>query len=102
MVMQKGSFSLCENITNIQEPDNLHDDLVIFPNPSQNGVFNIEKPPVLRIKDISVVNAFGQKVNQNLEPTQNIINLDGTPPGVYFAIITFWNNDSCTKKIVVN
>lgn len=102
MVMQNGSFSLCENITNIQEPDNLHDDLVIFPNPSKNGVFNIVKPSDLEIKDISVVNALGQKVNQNLEPTQNIINLDGTPPGVYFAIITFWNNDSCAKKIVVN
>lgn len=102
MVMPNGSFTLCENTTNVHGWGNLYEDLILFPNPSQNGVFNIKKPLVPKIRNISVVNSLGQKVNQNLDSTQNTISIDGAPRGIYFAVITLWNNDSCTKKIVIN
>lgn len=102
MQMLNGSFSSCENTTKTQSGCNLLDDSLIFPNPSKTGVFYFGKSLIPEIKDISIVNSLGQSVDQNLDQSKSFITLPGATSGIYYLKITLWNNDSCTKKIIIN
>ena len=103
MVMPNGSFTLCENTTYVQGWGNLYDDLILFPNPSQNGVFNIVKPKDDIISRISVYNTLGQMIKYNVFSGQNQIQLNHQYTGIYYVIIHFKDTqETVRKKLMIN
>jgi endonuclease I len=73
----------------------------IFPNPSSNGTINIESETVL--DEINLININGQILQQIKNPAMqnNIYSVSNLSNGFYFLKLTS-NNESITKKIVVN
>ena len=73
----------------------------IYPNPTNNHQVTIQSP--VEIDDIQLVNINGQLMMEIKKPTfeSNSYSLENLPNGFYFLKLTS-NNQSITKKIIVN
>lgn len=76
--------------------------MVIYPNPADNGYFNISGGEV--IDGVEVYNAIGQlmisqKGTQNAK--QTTVETAALPKGVYFVRVTFANSKTTTAKISI-
>ena len=79
----------------------LSDAISVYPNPTNNHKITIESP--VEIDDIQLVNVNGQLMMEVKKPTfeSNSYSLENLPNGFYFLKLMS-NNQSVTKKIIVN
>ena len=79
----------------------LSDAISVYPNPTNNHKITIESP--VEIDDIQLVNINGQLMMEIKKPTfeSNSYSLENLPNGFYFLKLMS-NNQSVTKKIIVN
>lgn len=100
--MQKSNFTTCGSIMNVNS-FNLKNELSIYPNPSQNGFFNIVIPKDTIIRKISVFNSLGQMIKYNVFSGQKQIQLNELPAGIYYVMIHFKDiQETVTKKLMVD
>ncbi|KFF20508.1 T9SS type A sorting domain-containing protein [Chryseobacterium sp. JM1] len=69
-----------------------------YPNPT-NGVLNIKADAL--IESVSVINMVGQKLN-NIQFSNNQINMNGLPNGIYIVELKLKNGQVFSKKIIKN
>jgi len=87
-----------EDITGIV--DNTVASLTVMPNPSINGIFNIESDRI--IKNVNVFNLVGQLVYQQLNVNSSKATLNiGNKKGVYFINIVSNNGQTQTVKAII-
>lgn len=78
--------------------------ITIYPIPSKDGIVNIINNNaeltlnIIEVFDITGKKIFNQKLNNNL---QQQINLNNAKSGIYFAKITDNDNNTITKKLIV-
>lgn len=78
--------------------------ITIYPIPSKDGIINITNNnsevtlSTIEIFDITGKKIYNQKLNNNL---QQQINLNNANSGIYFAKITDNDNNTITKKLIV-
>lgn len=79
----------------------LADSVSIYPNPSNNGIVNISTEVAL--DQIEIITINGQILQQIKRPTleNNTYTIGNLPKGFYFIKLSS-NNDSVTKKVLVN
>jgi len=77
------------------------DNVVIYPNPSNNHKINIDTPTEL--DQIQLININGQIIQQIKKPVMqnNSYSLDNLPSGFYLLKLTA-GSSSATKKVVIN
>ena len=81
-------------------PDKIEDKLAIFPNPS-SGQFTVSLPATQNAYPVDVFDMMGNKVYQAvLSNTQNTINLNTQPAGMYF-VYTTTNTGVIAGKVMV-
>jgi len=79
---------------------NLEKEVLIFPNPSKDGVFNINTSQV--IEKVEVYNTMGQLINKNVLTTQNSFQLSKLYSGIYFITVYVKDDQAVfTKKVIV-
>lgn len=74
----------------------------IYPNPTKDNRININSDVELR--EIELINVNGQIVQKISKPNniQNVYTLENLPQGFYFVKLTSTDNQTATKKILVN
>ncbi|MEW5675834.1 endonuclease [Flavobacterium enshiense] len=74
----------------------------IYPNPTKNNRININSD--VELSEIELININGQIVQQIKKPNsiQNVYTLENLPQGFYFVKLTAADNQTATKKILVN
>ena len=77
------------------------DDIILFPNPSQNRI-TIESNKEIKLQKVIVLDIFGQKVREynNDFGSKQELDLSGLPKGMYFVQINT-SGEQQTKKIIV-
>jgi endonuclease I len=80
---------------------NLENSVSIYPNPSNDGLINIETESIL--DEITIITINGQVVQQIKNPLIDNSNytISNLPKGFYFLQLNS-NNQSVTKKVIVN
>lgn len=68
----------------------------IYPNPT-NGIVNVKSDAL--IENISVINMVGQKLN-NIQFSNNQINMNGLPNGIYIVELKLKNGQIFSKKLI--
>jgi hypothetical protein len=77
--------------------------LVIYPNPSTDGVVNIIFENSRSLRDAVLCNMFGQQLKKWSSISSNTIVLDNLIPGVYhFSVINSETGEMQNAKFVVN
>ncbi|NML72152.1 T9SS type A sorting domain-containing protein [Chryseobacterium sp. RP-3-3] len=69
-----------------------------YPNPT-NGILNIKADSL--IENVNVINMVGQRLN-NIQFSNNQINLNGLPNGIYIVELKVKNGQVFSKKIIKN
>ncbi len=74
----------------------------IYPNPTSNNRINISSD--MELSEIELININGQIVQKISKPNsiQNVYTLENLPQGFYFVKLTSTDNQTATKKILVN
>ena len=77
-------------------------DVAVYPNPSNNQKINIETE--ISLDTIELINLNGQLVQKINKPqfTNNTYSLENLPQGFYFVKLSSTDNQTTTKKILVN
>lgn len=81
------------------EESNAFADVSVYPNPSTDGIFNIDGVYVDGDVQITITNAFGQVVLQEVNVSK--IDLSTQPAGIYFATMSMDNTTTSTFKLNV-
>jgi len=87
--LSSDSFELTSNIS-------------IYPNPTKDNKINIISD--VELSEIELINVNGQIVQKISKPNsiQNVYTLENLPQGFYFVKLTSTDNQTATKKILVN
>lgn len=74
----------------------------IYPNPTKDNRINISSE--IELSEIELININGQMVQKISKPSsvQNVYTLENLPQGFYFVKLTSTDNQTATKKILVN
>lgn len=83
-------------LTSVNEPDQLADLLRIYPNPS-NGLVQLAHPSHVRIESVQVTDLTGKVLETQLY--KGSVNLEGYAPGIYFLGIKA-NDNFIVKKVL--
>lgn len=89
---------------NIRAKEVVKQDISIFPNPTENGVFNIELASFTEGDEIIslVYNLYGQIIQRNpLIEKQTQIKIPNVPSGLYLVQIMVNNNITYSGKLIV-
>jgi hypothetical protein len=89
---------------NIRAKEVVKPDISIFPNPTENGVFNIELASFTEGDEIIslVYNLYGQIIQRNpLIEKQSQIKIPNVPSGLYLVQIMVNNNITYSRKLIV-
>ncbi|KMQ66779.1 hypothetical protein ACM46_04555 [Chryseobacterium angstadtii] len=70
----------------------------LYPNPT-NGILNIKADSL--IESVNVINMVGQRLN-NIQFSNNQINLNGLPNGIYIVELKLKNGQVFSKKVIKN
>jgi hypothetical protein len=91
----------CVTITNVGiEESPSANNLVIYPNPSTNGLFNINYEG--QLNDIEVLDQLGRKVDARFDKNNGIIDGSQLAPGKYLVRLFINDSDVVLKSIVVS
>lgn len=76
--------------------------IFIYPNPTKDNRININSD--VELSEIELININGQIVQKISKPSniQNVYTLENLPQGFYFVKLTSIDNQTATKKILVN
>ncbi|WP_435523091.1 T9SS type A sorting domain-containing protein [Chryseobacterium indoltheticum] len=69
----------------------------IYPNPT-NGILNIKTDSEINV--VNVTNVVGQKLK--IQYSNNQINMQGLPSGVYIVELVLKNGQKISKKVIKN
>ncbi len=89
---------------NIRAKEVVKQDISIFPNPTENGVFNIELASFTEGDEIIglVYNMYGQVIQSNpLTQKQTQIEIPNVPSGLYLVQIMVNSNITYSGKLIV-
>jgi len=89
---------------NIRAKEVVKPDISIFPNPTENGVFNIELASFTEGDEIVILvyNMYGQVIQSNpLTQKQTQIEIPNAPSGLYLVQIMVNNNKTYSGKLIV-
>ncbi len=77
--------------------------LIVFPNPTNNGEFNLVFPKEEMVADIKLLNMNGQTIRQWNNFTGHRINVNNIIPGIYtLAIIDKKTREQFNIKVLIN
>ena len=74
--------------------------VLVYPNPVSNGMLNIVAD---NEEDVEIVNCIGQSVmSEKISKSNNVIDVNFLPTGVYFVKITKEDHTIKTQKLIIN
>lgn len=80
----------CETIINLNltihglnTPENEQQQIIIFPNPSTNGIFYLNKPSDLKCENLKIYNSAGVMINEILD-FESVVDISNLSAGCYF------------------
>lgn len=103
VVTTGGCISAASAITNIMSVsvanNSIDNQITVYPNPSTNGVFNINTTSTLKQSSIKVYSVYGQLVFESAQ-VGSAIDLSNQPAGVYFIQLKS-EETSISKRVVI-
>lgn len=81
------------------DENNAFQEVSVYPNPSSDGIFNIDGLYTSEDVEVTITNAFGQIVLNATNISK--IDLSQQPAGIYFATLTSENSSAATLKLNV-
>lgn len=85
-----------ESVTNIEMINCIEKEVIIYPNPT---IDNFKVLTNINIDKIEILNTIGEKID--FYRNSDLVYLDNLPAGIYF-IVLHSNNNTITKKLIIN
>lgn len=94
--------SECVSITTLDVASiSIDENLTVYPNPSENGVFTVDFSEVLsKIDRVYVINSLGQVVLNDFQPVENELTIEVIEAGVYMLIVEMNGGEQRTIRLV--